>query len=72
MRLKQVPPMPELSPLAVGAQEAAALIGVSRSTFLRLASIPGRVPGSYRIFGRRLWRVQDLQRWVADRFEVNA
>jgi len=53
-----------MSALLVGAAEAAALCGVSRSTWWALHS-SGRVPLPVRLGGRTLWRRAELEEWVA-------
>ncbi len=55
--------------LAVSAKQAAAMVGVSTRTWWRLASAE-KVPESFMLGGRRLWRVSDLERFVRDGFRV--
>ena len=50
-------------PLMVGASDAAALCGVSRSTWCKLDAA-GRIPQSLRVGRRRLWVVVELRRWT--------
>jgi predicted DNA-binding transcriptional regulator AlpA len=54
-----------LRPLAVDADDAAKMLGISRATFDRLASAD-RLPASIR-FGERLprWSVARLEKWLA-------
>lgn len=49
--------------LLVGAADAAALCGVSRSTWWMFHS-SGRVPAPIRLGRRTLWRADELRRWV--------
>jgi len=53
-----------LEPLAVSAAEAAALLGVSRSTWYDWHDA-GKTPRGLKIGGRRLWDYAELQRWVS-------
>ncbi len=53
-----------MTPLAVNASGAAALCGVSRSMWLKLSS-QGAVPAPVRLGRRTLWRVADLDAWLA-------
>ena len=53
-----------LQPLTVSAAEAAALLGVSRSTWYDWHDA-GRTPRGLKIGGRRLWDYAELQRWVS-------
>ncbi len=63
-----------VAPLAVDAEGAAALIGVSRRTWHRL-DLAGQVPQAIRIGRLKRWIVEDLIEWAAagcparDRFE---
>ncbi len=50
--------------LAVGAKDAAAMFSLSSRTWWRLASA-GKTPPSFQLGKRRLWRVEDLERWSA-------
>ena len=54
----------ELAPLTVSAAEAAALLGVSRSTWL-LWNDAGTTPRGLKIGGRRLWDYGELQQWIS-------
>lgn len=49
--------------LLVGAADAAAMCGVSRSTWWAFHS-SGRVPAPIRLGGRTLWRADELRHWV--------
>lgn len=51
-------------PLAVGAADAARLAGISRSHWFRLVA-SGRAPAGLRLGSRRLWRVDEIDRWLA-------
>jgi len=68
---------PQAAPLLVDAVEAARLCGVSRAHWLSLGS-SGRIPAPLNLGRRTLWRVIDIERWVAagcpsrDRFEALA
>lgn len=50
-------------PLAVDAVGAADLVGVARSTWLKLHS-QGRTPRCFRMGRRVLWSVDELRAWV--------
>ena len=52
-----------LEPLLISAQDAARLIGVSRSKWYQLFN-EGRTPLPIKIDRRSLWRVSDLKTWV--------
>lgn len=52
-----------VTPLTVGANDAALMLGISRSTFLRLDRV-GAVPAPVRLRGRVAWRVCELRAWV--------
>lgn len=58
-------PSPE--PLAVGAREAAKRLGVSPRTWWRLVAM-GKVPLGFKLGSRRLWRIEDIRRFVAEGF----
>jgi predicted DNA-binding transcriptional regulator AlpA len=49
--------------LLVGSRDAAALLGIGRSSFLRLDNA-GLVPRGLRLGGRHLWVVADLKLWL--------
>ena len=53
--------------LSVGAKAAARMCGVSERSWWRLDSAC-KTPTSFMLGGRRLWRVADLERWVAAGF----
>ena len=55
------PPPPD--PLTVDAAGAATLLGLARSTFLKLHSA-GRVPAPIRLGRRVLWVRKELEAWV--------
>ena len=64
----QIPPTPPdsaLRPLAVGADEASRLLSIGRRLLWSL-SVSSQIP-SVRIGRRRVYRVVDLDRWLADR-----
>src|SRR5262245_32552182 len=52
-----------IEPLMVGADEAARLCGIGRSTWFRLKSA-GKTPKALRLGGRSLYSVADLKLWV--------
>jgi len=52
-----------LEPLTVSAVEAAALIGVSKSTWYAWTDA-GRTPAPLKVGGRTLWRFDELQAWI--------
>ena len=52
-------------PLAVDDRGAAALVGVSRAHWRRLAAA-GRVPAPFRLGRRTLWSVERLRAWDRD------
>ena len=52
-----------IEPLLLQAKEAAALCGFGLRTWhTYLAS--GKLPPSYKIAGRRIWKLRDLERWI--------
>ena len=51
------------APLAVGAADAARMLGISRSSWLGLVSA-GRAPGGIRLGRRVVWRVGELGDWL--------
>lgn len=53
-----------LAPLLVGAKAAARLCGIGRSSWLSLAA-SGRAPPSLLLGRRRLWRVREIEAWIA-------
>ena len=53
--------------LTTDAAGAAKLIGCSRSHWLRMDR-DGRTPASFAFGHRRLWRLSDIKRWVAEGF----
>jgi len=53
-------------PLCIGAADAAAMLGISRALFYAMAS-DGRLGPLPLAFGRRrVWRLAELQAWVAN------
>jgi len=50
-------------PLLIGSSQAAAMCGVSRSTWWSLHSA-GKVPVPVHLGGRTLWNIEELRRWV--------
>jgi len=52
-----------MEPIMLDAKQAAALCGVSRSTWLAWDSA-GMNPRAVRLGGRVLWAVEDLRLWV--------
>ena len=56
-------PPPPPAPLAVGAADAARMLGISRSSWLALVSA-GRAPGGIRLGRRVVWRVGELKDWL--------
>ncbi len=58
---------PTVQPLAVGAADAAAMMGVSLRNWWRWHAA-GRTPPSFKVGGRRLWRVADLRAWAESGF----
>ena len=50
-------------PLAVNADGAGALFGVSRSSWFRLIS-SGKAPAGFSIGTSKRWRIDDLRRWA--------
>ena len=60
----QSPPAVEpATRLSVGARDAAEMCGVSERAWWRLDSA-GKVPPSFMLGGRRVWRTDDLKRWA--------
>lgn len=61
----------KLEPLLISANDAASLLGMSRSLFYQLLSSQ-RIPLKPVRFGRkRLWRVDELKRWILDNCPAN-
>ena len=54
---------PSPTPLAVGAADAAKMLGISRSSWLGMVSA-GRAPGGIRLGRRVVWRVEELSDWL--------
>ena len=50
------------APIAVGAADAAAMLGVSRRSWARLQAT-GRLPAPRRLGARVLWGVDELRSW---------
>ena len=57
-------PLPVAEPIAVDAVEAAKLIGISRSFWLKLDST-GRIPRGFHLGRARRWSVEELRAWAA-------
>ena len=55
--------LPLCDRLAVGAKDAAMMLGVGERTWWRWDSA-GRTPSPFSLGGRKLWRVADLRRWA--------
>ncbi len=53
-----------IEPLLVSAEDAARLVGISRSKWYQLYN-EGRTPEAIKIDRRSLWRVSQLRDWVA-------
>lgn len=51
-----------VTPIAVGTEEAAAMIGISRPTLYQLMGLPG-FP-AFKLGGRKLINVRQLQEWI--------
>jgi len=60
------PPTPS-TPLTLDATAAAALVGISRSYWMRLVA-EERTPEPIRLGRRVLWRRSDIEAWVASGF----
>jgi predicted DNA-binding transcriptional regulator AlpA len=54
----------EIDALQVGAAGAARMAGVSKATWLRLRAAD-KTPSPVRLGGRVLWRVEELESWIA-------
>lgn len=59
--IDQVVSLPQL---AVGAEKAAAMIGVGRTLFLAMDRAGELGPQSRRFGARRLWATEELRAWV--------
>jgi predicted DNA-binding transcriptional regulator AlpA len=59
-----IPIRETIAPLAVEAAMAAHLCGVSRATWYSLRKA-GRIPRPVRLGRRVLWRIEELQEWMA-------
>jgi len=55
-----------IEPLLLCASDAAKLIGVGRTLFYQMHSTGQLGPMAIQFGKRRLWRVTDLKKWVAD------
>ena len=53
--------------LAVGADEAAAMVGLSRRTWFRMMA-EGSIPQSFKLGAKRVWRTADIELWVEQGF----
>ena len=60
-------PTPRSEVLAVGAAEAAVMFSIGLRTWWRW-NASGKCPKAFRINGRVLWRIVDLERWSAAGF----
>jgi predicted DNA-binding transcriptional regulator AlpA len=54
-----------LTPLLVDADAVAAILGVSRRTVYAMQSTGELGPMALSVGGRKLWRTEELTRWVA-------
>lgn len=66
MRRPTLPPLPTVTvePLAVGIQQLAAMLSLSRRTIERERSA-GRFPPPDKIIGNRpLWLISTIRRWI--------
>ena len=52
-----------ITPLLLGAEQAAAVLGIGRSLFLQLDDT-GRVPQAIKLNKRKLWNYNELRAWV--------
>lgn len=50
-------------PLLLQAKEAAGLCGIGLRTWHTYRA-SGKLPPSYRIAGRRIWKRRDIERWI--------
>lgn len=57
-------PLAALEPLAVGIDEAAAMLGIGR-TLLHELDAAGKLPAPLKLGGRIVWRVAELRAWMA-------
>lgn len=60
-------PSQPVESLVVNARKAASMLGVSVRTLWRLRE-RSALPPSFKLVSRRVWRVEDLKRFVADGF----
>ncbi|MEN6576948.1 MAG: helix-turn-helix domain-containing protein [Phycisphaerales bacterium] len=54
-----------VTPLLIDADGVAAMLGVSRRTVYSMQSTGELGPMALTVGGRRLWRTEELSRWVA-------
>ncbi|MHC5135117.1 MAG: helix-turn-helix transcriptional regulator [Planctomycetota bacterium] len=54
---------PETSPLLLSARDAAKLCGIGLRTWHSYRA-SGKLPPSFKIGGRRVWKRKDIYRWV--------
>jgi predicted DNA-binding transcriptional regulator AlpA len=54
-----------VTPLLIGADGVAAMLGVSRRTVYSMQSTGELGPMALTVGGRKLWRTEELSRWVA-------
>ncbi|MCL2641820.1 MAG: hypothetical protein FWD53_13300, partial [Phycisphaerales bacterium] len=52
-----------VEPLAVGAEEAAALCGIGKSLWHEL-DVAGRIPAPRKLGARCVWYIAELRRWM--------
>lgn len=57
-------PSDDLQPIAIGAAQAAKLLGISESTLRKLVKA-NEIPHKY-VRGRLLFSVEELKKWVAN------
>lgn len=56
-------PLSLIEPLLLQAKDAAALCGIGLRTWHTYRA-SGKLPPSYRIAGRRIWKRRDIERWI--------
>lgn len=54
-------------PLAIGAKDAARLVGISPRSWARLVSM-GKAPPGHKCGGRRLWKLSTIRQFVENDF----
>lgn len=55
-----------MTPLLIDAAKVAVMLGVSRRTVYSMQSTGELGPMALTVGGRKLWRTEELSRWVAD------